>query len=513
MMRNGRAERGSHVQGARDAVVVGGGLGGIAAATVLAERGVRVTVVERNAYLGGRAGAWTDRLADGTSFEMERGFHGFFRQYYNLRALLRRVDPTLSCLTPLDDYPILGPDGARECFTDLPRVTPFNLVELVRRTPHLRLADLPKIPPARVAPMLSFDPEATYARWDGVSATDYLDSLRFPGRARRMLFDVFSHSFFNPEEEFSAAELLMMFHFYFVGNPEGLVFDVMNEPFSIALWRPIQRYLERLGVRFLFETEVTGVERDQRRGRYLVHGGSGAPLDADAVVLAPTVPALQQIVAASPDLGDDTWRRDVQGLEVTWPFAVWRLWLDRPPHRTRKPFVGTAGLGNLDNVSLYELFEGESRRWALATGGSVVELHAYAVPPEVGGEALKDELLGTLHQLYPELRGARILEDRWIMADDCPAFRPGSHARRPVPRTPSRGLVLAGDFVRIPVPTALMERATTSGFIAANTLLEDWDVRPEPVRSIPTQGLLARFRRRRPAPVSPAPLAAAGGYA
>ena len=63
---------------------------------VLAERGVRVTVLERESFLGGRAGAWTDRLRDGTTFDMERGFHAFFRQYYNLRQLLRRVDPELA---------------------------------------------------------------------------------------------------------------------------------------------------------------------------------------------------------------------------------------------------------------------------------------------------------------------------------------------------------------------------------------------------------------------------------
>ena len=28
---------------------------------------------------------------------MNRGFHAFFRQYYNLRALLRRVDPRSGC--------------------------------------------------------------------------------------------------------------------------------------------------------------------------------------------------------------------------------------------------------------------------------------------------------------------------------------------------------------------------------------------------------------------------------
>ena len=54
----------------------------------------------------------TNMRADGTRFEMERGFHAFFRQYYNLRALIRRIDPTLARLTPVTDYPLLGPDGA-----------------------------------------------------------------------------------------------------------------------------------------------------------------------------------------------------------------------------------------------------------------------------------------------------------------------------------------------------------------------------------------------------------------
>ncbi|MCY1009610.1 FAD-dependent oxidoreductase [Nannocystis pusilla] len=68
-----------------DVLVVGGGIAGLAAATILSERGARVTVLEPETFLGGRAGAWTDTLADGTRFEMERGFHAFFRQYYCAR--------------------------------------------------------------------------------------------------------------------------------------------------------------------------------------------------------------------------------------------------------------------------------------------------------------------------------------------------------------------------------------------------------------------------------------------
>jgi isorenieratene synthase len=76
---------------------------------VLAERGARVTLLEPDAELGGRVGAWRDTLADGTSFAMERGFHAFFRQYYNLRALLRRIDPELARLTPVDRLPAARP--------------------------------------------------------------------------------------------------------------------------------------------------------------------------------------------------------------------------------------------------------------------------------------------------------------------------------------------------------------------------------------------------------------------
>jgi len=38
---------------------------------------VHVTVLEREQFLGGRTGDWTDRLKDGTTFDMERGFHAW----------------------------------------------------------------------------------------------------------------------------------------------------------------------------------------------------------------------------------------------------------------------------------------------------------------------------------------------------------------------------------------------------------------------------------------------------
>lgn len=480
------------------AVVAGGGLAGLAAATILAERGAAVTVLERENFLGGRVGSWSDTLTDGRAFEMERGFHAFFRQYYNLRALLRRVDPELSMLQPLEDYPLLGPEGRSESFAGLPRTSPWNVVALTRRTKTIGWRDLVRIDRGAAMEMLRYDPETTYDRFDDRTARDYLDSLSFPAEARRMLFDVFAHSFFNPEDAMSAAELLMMFHFYFIGNPEGLVFDVTKQPFGPAIFDPLRAYLEGLGVEFRTGVAVERIDRGQAADwRVAAGGAAGADaIDADAVVLALPVEPLQRVVAASPDLADAAWRDRVASLALTNPFAVWRMWLDRPVREDRSPFAGTTGVGMLDNISVYERLEDESAAWVQEHGGSIVELHAYSVPVDATETEIREDLRAAMHTFYPETIDAKVLEERFLLRRDCPAFAPGSNAKRPGVETPFRGIALSGDFARMPFPSALMERATSSGMLAANTLLAPYGVNPEPLDSVRRRGWLARRRKR-----------------
>ncbi len=476
------------------AIIVGGGLAGIAASFVLAERGIKVTVIEKQPYLGGRLGAWTDRLATGETFQMERGFHAFFRQYYNLRALMRRVDPSLSCLTSVEDYPLCGPGGAVETFANLPHRAPWNVIELVRRTPRLKLRDLVNVNVRAALAMTTYHPERTYRAYDSMTAKEYLNSLRFPPDARQMLFEVFAHSFFNPEDGMSAADLLMMFHFYFMGNPQGLVFDVLNEPFSVALWAPFRNTLEALGVRFVLDSCVSRIDRQADGWSATLQGSSEIPT-GHVMVLAMDVPGLKALVQASPHLDDLSFRQSVASLDVTLPFAVWRLWLDRKASAKRHPFVGTAGLGMLDNISLYETFEGESRRWSDRTGGSVVELHAYGITRNASEAQIQDELRRGWLEVYPEFRDAKVIDSRFLLRQDCPAFAPGAHAERPEVQTPMHDVALAGDFVRLPFPSALMERAVASGVLAANALMTRWNLVPQTVWSIAPTGMLSSLTR------------------
>src|SRR5918912_2718421 len=124
------------------AVVIGGGIAGATAALLLAERGVGVTLLERDARLGGRLAAWPTTIVDWSRHGVDHGFHGFFRQYYNWRNVLRRIDNDLSFLRPLGRYPIASRRWPEENFTGLPGTPPMNLLALLVRSPSLRLREL-----------------------------------------------------------------------------------------------------------------------------------------------------------------------------------------------------------------------------------------------------------------------------------------------------------------------------------------------------------------------------------
>ncbi|MCC8338975.1 FAD-dependent oxidoreductase [Streptomyces sp. R1] len=466
--------------------VIGGGIAGLAAATLLAERGARVTLYEKEASLGGRLAGWHTRLADGSPVTMTRGFHAFFRQYYNLRGLLRRTDPALARLTPLPDYPLRHSGGLTDSFARIPRTPPLSALGFVALSPTFGWRDLAAMAPRAALPLLDVRVPEVYERFDEVSATGFLEGVRFPEAAHHLAFEVFSRSFFADPRELSAAELLLMFHIYFLGSSEGLLFDVPSEPFPQALWDPLARYLQRLGADVRTGTPVHGVlPVGDTAADVLTDTGTGRH---QAVVLALDPGGLRRVVGASPGLGTSGWREDVAALRTAPPFLVSRLWLDRAVRADRPGFLGTSGWGGLDNISVLERYEGEAARWAERTGGSVVELHAYAVDPPAEPKEVQDLLVDRLHQVYPETREARVVDARHEWRSDCPLFTVGSHHRRPTVRTPHPWLTLAGDAIRCDLPVALMERAATTGFLAANALLADRGVRGQVLWTVPRAG-------------------------
>ncbi|WP_422772105.1 FAD-dependent oxidoreductase [Plantactinospora sp. WMMC1484] len=491
MGRSGRSR--GRARDGTDAIVVGGGVAGMSAAVVLAERGVQVTVLEARSRLGGRLDTRPETLSDGTVQPVDHGFHAFFRQYYTFRSILRRVDPTLALLRPVPGYPVLHRDWPAEEFGRLPARPPWNLLALLARSPSLRLRDLRRMDRRAALPLLAYHPRRTYAELDATSAADLLDSLQLPDRARAMLFEVFSHSFFNHEAEMSAAEMIANFHFYFLGNPEGLGFDAPGRDYESAIWQPLAGHLRRHGGRIRLDAPVTAVRPGSGGGWRLETGGGEQHRTGD-VVLAVDPPALSALLAGSPELAAaaPVLARQVARSGTGPPYAVARYWLAGEVARDRPVFSGVSRQPTLDSVTLYHRLEAAARRWAAGSGGSVLELHAYACPEGVPAPELARRMRAELAGLWPEVADMPVRDLRCRVERQAPAFRPGSATDRPGVLTDAGRLYLAGDGIRTDLPSALLERAALTGTLAANHILRRAGAATEPIRTIRRSGLLSR---------------------
>jgi isorenieratene synthase len=242
------ASRPSSPSSPKKVVVVGGGLSGLVAALELQRRGFRVTLVERAGDLGGKLGGWTVK-ALGEEFPVEHGFHGFFSQYYNLGELLAEVGAT-SDLVESPGYPVLFGDQApsvdEERFGLTTRVFPFNMLSVVRQSRRLKLGEFRHDGPA-LYDLMRYDGERTFERFDAV---DFARFAREGGIHRPMVETVlepFGKTTLNRLERLSAAEAIRFFHFYFMGNPEGLAFRFTRRDSMTAVIRPLRRKLESLG--------------------------------------------------------------------------------------------------------------------------------------------------------------------------------------------------------------------------------------------------------------------------
>ena len=121
----------------------------------------------------------------------------------------------------------------------------------------------------------------------------------------------------------------------------------------------------------------------------------------------------------------------------------------------------------------------------------MIELHSYACPHDASRDELVAEMRRELTGLWPEFADLEVLDVDAHRYTNAPGFDPGFHARRPGVVTDARGLRLAGDWVATDVPSALMERAALTGVLAANDVLREEGVAPEPIRSITPRGVLA----------------------
>ena len=467
-------------------LVIGGGLAGISTAANLAERGFDVTLREKEPYLGGKVGAWTEDV-DGEQLDIEHGFHAFFRHYYNLNRFLDRTG-IRQHMRSIDDYMILESDGRTWSFRDVETSPVLNLVALARGGLY-RFRDI-LFTPARdkMGVFLEYDRDHTFAELDGVSYGRFADDAHLP-RALRMVFNTFARAFFADEQRMSMAELVKSFHFYYLSHDHGLLYDYPEGDYRTSVIEPITAHLQNHGVEIQLGRGVSRIERSPENAGLGVDGES-----FDYVVLATSSLGARQIADASPDLRRVG--RTLRALRPSQRYAVLRVWTDRDIRRDIPVFVATDRQVLLDSVTVCHRISDSASAWVGEHGGGVYELHCYAVPDEVRDDEVERLMLAELGVFFEELQGCRIAHRHLQLRADFTAFHVGMAADRPKTDAAVPGLYLAGDWVRLPIPAMLMEGAYASGLLCANAILAREGLREHAVYTVPTRGLLAGLKPR-----------------
>jgi isorenieratene synthase len=474
-----------NVRASHNVAVVGGGLAGIAAASLLAERGFEVTLLERNSYLGGKAGCWEVQFPDGSAAKVDHGFHAFFRHYYNLRAFLDRIGASRH-LKRIDDYLVLAQDGKSFSFKNVATTPVLNIFSLGSNK-FYRFRDVLLNPPTwRMGDFVKYDEAKTFAEFDGLTFDKFAVQTKLPA-SLRLVFHTFARAFFAPAEKLSTAELMKAFHFFYLSHDQGLLYDYFDTDYGQALTEPVRRHLTQHKVAIKLNQSITGTER--QNDKFMV--GNEA---FDSLILASDVVGTREICGNSPwikNLSKKT-HAEIASLQASDGYAIYRIWIERRVSPSLPVFIITEKRHVLDSVTFYHQFDRASKEWAKESGGGVYELHCYALPPAMNDETmLKAAFLTELYDHFPDLKNARILREYLQIKRDFTAFHAGLHPTRPEFRTEIPNFYLAGDWVKIPTPAMLMEAAFTSGLLCANSILTKHDLQEEPVYSVPQKGIFA----------------------
>lgn len=472
---------------AADVIVAGAGVAGLACAAALAEAGLRVTVLERDAAPGGRARSWRDEV---TGDEVDIGPHVLTTEHRNFLALLER----------------LGTSGQVRWQQD-------PLVTLLDKEGVLRMPNRAWTPPLHGLPLLpnalqrlSVGDLLSHWRlaWTGarlnertLQALDGIDMQTFLARqgVRAPAVDWFWRSamlaLLNvPLEQCSAASAMRVFRLMM--GRSGYHFGFPTVGLSQLYVPGCTAVVERAGGQVLLGA---------RADRLMVGDGrvAGVTLTDGRSLRAPTC-----VLALPPaDLGEVLRRSGIEGLRALVdasavfepsPYISTFLWFDRP--LTQERFWARVWALHDLNTDFYDL---ANIRPDLAGGPALIACNS--IGPQVRADWADDRVIeATLREIADFAPGVRMARVRHARVHRIPMAipkpRPGTEARRPRNTTDLSGLHVAGDWTDTAVPCS-MESAARSAALAADAVLTRLGRATRPAIDAPeTVGLVAALRAR-----------------
>ena len=456
---------------ARSALVIGGGLAGIAAAAELAESGWNVTLLEARKTLGGRVFSYREPQS---RRYLDNGQHVIVGACRNFIAFLERIGVRTDWyLQPRLNVPVYDSDGRGGRLYGVPAPAPLHLLPAFLTYPHLSLLDKARAVRGLVAAML------VDRRRDNLDDTTFYRWLRSHGQSERNidnLWNVLIEGTLNDNvRDVSAAMGLMIVQEGLLrGRREANVGYPMSH-LDAAIAAPASRYLHGLGVRVYCGCVANSIKTDRHGKVKHVEDGSGRILSADAYVSAIPFWTLSNILSDELSSLEPFSRLDQL---QTSPIVNVHLRYDRQVmsgnfrYFLKSPLQWVFNRTHIQGVASDE-GGGQSLTISISAAWEFINCSR--------GE-LTEKVLSEMTHAFPAAKHARLLEAVVVKQRNA-TFRciPGAQRLRPGSRTASPNLFLAGEWTDTGWPST-MESAVISGYNAAAAVMSyprDADGTPE----------------------------------
>ncbi len=443
----------------RSALVLGGGLAGIAASARLAESGWKVTLVEARSTLGGRVFSFPDKRSGRV---LDNGQHVIVGACTNLLGFLDTIGARhLWHLQSQLNVTVV--DRARQSgrLYGVGVPAPLHLLPAFLSYPHLSWLDKLKAVRCLVSVMLTRREQPDL---EDTTFYDWLRSRNQPERVISNLWNVLVEGTLNDNiREVSASMGVMMVQDGLLAANNTANVGYPTAPLMDALIEPAQAYLKKLGVTIVAGIPVRCVNADSNRFVQSVTLGDGSTMQADAYVSAVPFWTLPNMLPGP--LAESPTVRRLSGL-TTSPIVNVHLRYDRPVMQGDFCYFLDSPLQWVFNSN--QICGKGSEGSAQSLSVSVSAAWDYIdVERNDFTQAIADEMA----HAFPVARQATLL-DAVVVKQRNATFRctPGANRSRPGPLTESPNFFLAGEWTNTGWPST-MESALISGYNAADAVM------------------------------------------
>jgi squalene-associated FAD-dependent desaturase len=427
-------------------IIIGAGLAGLAASSILVEHGFRVTLLESRPRLGGRASSFRD---PDSHEDIDNCQHVGLGCCTNWLDFCQRTGIHRE-LNTYDEFIYQEPSGRRSRLFRTGGPAPFHWTAGFASVKFLSWMEKFRLARGLFHLARTKNPSGPTDSWlEGHGQTDRIRSRFW----EPILTSALNESLDRIDLRYARQVIVEGF----LSHRDGARVLVPRRPLEELYGEGVGTWLRERGVSIRANEAVTALEYSTALNLITACQTRREVFRPTSVILA--VPPKRALSLLPETLVRTPFFDRLAQFEYS-PITSVHIWFDRP-------VMDRDHLVPLDRTTQW-LF-----RRPVSSGDyvqAVISASRQLVP--LGNPAIESMVLQEMHELLPAVNQARVIKTR-VITEKSATFSvvPGIDAIRPSQQTPIRNLFLAGDYTQTGWP-ATMEGAVRSGYLAAESVLK-----------------------------------------